>query len=316
LSPGYGGPGLAGKPNAAYHMLRLAMMVRAFLPASLCVGFVAIACANEPPTVVGDDEPAKTHAVLSVERTDPAITDTLGSSSAVARFVSLPAVSDANRVFTAAGVTLDLPPLDTCQPSGSQSELEPPLPAQGGLEFVEAGDVSISTANAVTPLVPHAFPTIGGFASGVLYTTRDRASSALPAAVPYVLSASGSQSVPALHAVIDAPKAPASIIIAGVPLGELSELHTTAVIELTWAAGEPTDAIYVELLAYDGSPSVLCSFRDESGVGSIPADAFAGTGTGRIAVHRVRSRHLESKANPSSDVRFDFQVGSPVDFSR
>jgi len=291
-------------------------VVRAILPVSLCLGFVAIACANEPPTVVGDDEPAKTHAVLSVERTEPAIAEALGSASAVARFVSLPAVSDANRVLSAAGVTLDLPPLDTCQPSGSQSDLEPPLPVQGGLEFVEAGDVSISTANAVTPLVPHAFPTVGGFASGVLYTTRDRASSALPAAVPYVLSVSGSQAVPALHAVIDAPKAPASVVVAGVALGEVADLHTGAATELTWAAGDPTDAIYVELLAYDGSPSVLCSFRDDAGAGTIPADTFAGTGTGRVAVHRVRSRHLESKASPSSDVRFDFQVGSPVDFSR
>jgi hypothetical protein len=292
------------------------MVVRALLPVSLCLGVVAVACANEPPTVVGDDEPAKTHAVLSVERTDPAVTDAHGSASAVARFVSLPAVTDANRVLSAAGVMLDLPPLDTCQPSGSQTELEPPLPSQGGLEFVEAGDVSISALNAVTPLVPHAFPTVGGFASGVLYTTRDRASSALPAAVPYVLSATGSQSVPALHALIDAPKAPASVVVAGTTLGELAEFHTGSATVLTWAAGDPADSIYAELLAYDGSPSVLCSFRDDSGAGMIPADAFAGTGTGRIALHRVRSRHLESKSSPSSDVRFDFQVGSAVDFSR
>ena len=292
------------------------MFLRAALPGSLCLGLVAIACANEPPTVVGDDEPAKTHAVLSVERTDPAISDAPGSASAVARFVRLPAVSDANRVLAAAGVTLDLPPLDTCQPSGSQSELEPPLPAQGGLEFIEAGDVSISAANAVTPLVPHAFPTVGGFASGVLYTTRDRASSALPAAVPYVLLASGSPSVPALHAVIDAPKAPTSVVVGGVTLGELAELHTGTATVLTWAAGDSQDSIYAELLAYDGSPSVLCSFHDDAGAGMIPADAFTGTGTGRVALHRVRSRHLESKASPSSDVRFDFQVGASVDFSR
>ena len=66
----------------------------------------------------------------------------------------------------------------------------------------------------------------------------------------------------------------------------------------------------------DGSQSVLCTFRDEAGAGTIPADAFAGTGTGRLALHRVRTRHIEGGNNPSSDVRFDFQVGAAVDFSR
>jgi hypothetical protein len=281
---------------------------------SLCLGIVAVACANEPPTVVGDDEPAKTHAVLSVERSDSALSDAEGSASAVARFVSLPAISDASRVLSAAGVWLDLPPLDTCQVSGSQTEFEPA--SQGGVEFVEAGEVTIAAANAITPLVPHAFPAVGGIASGVLYTTKDRASGALPEAVPYLLTASGSRSMPAIRAVVDAPKSPAAVSIAGVPLGEIADLHTGSPTELTWTAGDATDSIYAELFAYDGSQSVLCSFRDEAGTGTIPAEAFAGAGNGRLALHRVRSRHLESGTNPSSDVRFDFQVGSAVDFSR
>jgi hypothetical protein len=281
----------------------------------LCLGVVAIACANEPPSVLGDDEPGKMHAVLSVERADPALSDSPSSASAVARFVSLPAIADASRVLTAAGVTLDLPAVDTCQPSGSQVDLEPPA-SQGGVEFVEAGDVSISTADTVTPLVPHAFPTVGGFASGVLYTTKDRTSSALPAAVPYVISASGSGSVPALHAVVDAPKSPAAVTIDGVPLGELTALRTGTPTELGWLAGDASDVVYAELFAYDGSTSVLCTFRDEAGAGMIPADSFVGVGNGRIALHRVRTRHLDSASSPSSDVRFDFQVGSAIDFSR
>jgi hypothetical protein len=291
------------------------MSVRALFPVSFCLGVAAIACANEPPSVVGDDEPGKMHAVLSVERSDPALADTLGSASAVARFVSLPALSDASRVLSAAGVLLDLPPVDTCQASGSQVALEPPA-SQGGVEFVEAGDVSISTADTVTPLVPHAFPTVGGFASGVLYTTKDRASSALPAAVPYIISASGSSSMPALRAVVDAPRSPATVTVGGVPLSDLLEVHTGSATELGWAAGDASDTIYAELFAYDGSTSVLCTFRDEAGTGTIPADAFVGVGSGRLALHRVRSRHLDGASTTSSDVRFDFQVGSAIDFSR
>lgn len=291
------------------------MAIRVLLPTCLCLGVVAVACANEPPTAVGDEEPGKMHAVLSVERSDAALSDAPGNASAVARFVSLPAVSDVNRVLTAAGVTLDLPPVDTCLASGSQVELEPP-PAQGGVEFLEAGDVNITTADAVTPLVPHAFPTVGGFASGVLYTTKDRTSSALPAAQPYIISASGSGTMPALRAVVDAPKSPANVLVGGVPLGEVADLHTGSATEVTWNAGETSDLVYAELFAYDGSASVLCTFRDDAGAGTIVPDAFSGVGNGRIALHRVRLRHLDNASGASTDVRFDFQVGAAIDFSR
>ncbi len=72
--------------------------------------------------------------------------------------------------------------------------------------------------------------------------------------------------------------------------------------------------MYAELLAYDGSPSVICTFRDEAGAGAVPGDAFAGVGAGRLALHRVRSRHFEGGAAPTSEMRFDFQVGSSVEF--
>ena len=47
--------------------------------------------------------------------------------------------------------------------------------------------------------------------------------------------------------------------------------------------------MYVELLAYDGSPSIICTFHDETGQGTIAAETFNGVGTGRLALHRVRS---------------------------
>jgi hypothetical protein len=274
-----------------------------------------MACATEAPAVVGDGEPARTHAVLSVEHSEPAAADTTGSASAIARFVNLPAVSDPGRILSAAGATLDLPAVDTCLPSGSQGELEPPLPSQGGVEFVEAGDVNLTAGEAVTPLVPHAFPTVGGFASGVLYTTRDRTSEALPTAVPYLLSVTGSSSVAPLRVAVDAPRTPVGVTIAGVALADVTELHTGAATVVSWAPGESGDSVYAELLAYDGSPSVLCTFRDEAGAGTVPAEAFAGTGAGRLALHRVRSRHVESAVGPSSEIRFDFQVGSAIEFS-
>jgi hypothetical protein len=283
---------------------------------ALALGLSAVGCGGFEPPVPSGSEQGKAYAFITVDRSDPALPDAERSASAIARFVTVPAYSDPRRALIAAGASVDVvPPVDTCQVSGGQEEIEPPLPTQGPVEFLEAGDVSISASGSVTPLVPHAFPTVGGFASGVLYTTRDR-SGALPSAVPYVVSASGSSSVSGLHAVADAPASPDDVRLGGSLLGESAEVHTGRAIEVTWTAGKGTDLVYAELLAFDGSPSVLCTFHDEAGSGVIPAETFSGTGGGRIALHRVRTRHFEGTASPAGDVRFDFQVDAPVEYAK
>jgi hypothetical protein len=74
--------------------------------------------------------------------------------------------------------------------------------------------------------------------------------------------------------------------------------------------------VYVELLAYDGSSSTVCTFHDESGAGTVPADAFSGVGSGRIAIHRVRQRRVDGASAPAGELRFDFQIGNAVEFAR
>jgi hypothetical protein len=288
---------------------------RALVAASLCVGLAAFACANEPPTSGTDGDRGKTLALVTVDRSEALTSDAAGSASAVARFLSVPAFSDPVRTLSAAGAMLDLPAVDTCVAADPQDELEP-APAQGTVELLEAGDVSVAVAESVTPLVPHAFPTVGGFASGVLYTTRDRASSALPSATQYTISTTGSAAVPALHVVADAPRSPANVLIGGVALADVTDVHTHRTVDLSWTPGDEADVVYAELFAYDGSPSVVCTFRDEAGAGAIPADTFAGAGTGRVALHRFRSRRFDGGSAPSGETRFDFQVGVSVEFAK
>jgi len=287
------------------------MLSRTSLPWCLGVGLLAFACANEPPTTGSDTERSKPLALVTVDRSDPATADAQGNASAVARFLSVPAFSDPSRTLSAAGAVLDLPAPDTCQGSDSQDGIEP---AQATVELLEAGDVTLAAPGSSTPLVPHAFPTVGGFASGVLYTTRDRASDALPSDSPYTVSTTGSASVPPIRAIAEAPRVPSGIEVDRVALGDVTEVHTGRTVELRWAPGDDTDVVYAELLAYDGSPSVVCTFRDEAGTGAVPAEAFTGTGTGRLALHRLRTRHIDGGAAPSSEMRFDFQVGTSVDF--
>jgi hypothetical protein len=285
--------------------------------AGLVAGLTAAACANEAPRTVSDNEQSRTYLAVAVDRSDPAAAEAAtGSASAIARFVSIPAESDSARVLVAAGTSLDLPAPDACATSGSQDGLEPPLPSQGPVEFLEAGDVAIVASGATTPLVPHAFPTVGAFASGVLYTTRDRAASALPQGVPYVVTASGSPSVANVHVETDAPPALTSVELLGTAIKDVTDVRTGSPLTLAWNPGEAPDTVYVELLAYDGSSSIVCTFHDELGSGTVPADAFNGVGPGRIAIHRVRQHRIDAGPQPNGEIRFDFQIGSAVEFAR
>jgi hypothetical protein len=290
--------------------------MRLSLPLCLALGATAFACANEAPTVVDGGERAKTLAVITVDRNDPASADLAGSASAIARFVSVPEFSDASRLLVASGAIFELPALGTCQAAEAQDELEGANALLGPVEFVEAGEVTLAASGVTTPLVPHAFPAVGTFASGVLYTTRDRESSALPSAVPYVVSVTGSPEMTAVRAQADAPPVPAHVRVGGADLGDIDVVRTDRAIDVSWERGAAADVVYVELLSYDGSPTTVCSFPDQVGAGSISAGTFAGAGGGRIAVHRLRQRHIGAASASVGEIRFDFQVGASVEFSR
>lgn len=288
--------------------------MRRSLPLCLLLGATAFACANEAPTVVDGGEKAKTLALITVDRSDPTALGTQGSASAIARFVSVPEFADTSRLLVASGALSELPALGSCQ-GELPDELEGAAALLGPVEFVEAGEVSLAVSGVTTPLVPHAFPAVGSFASGVLYTTRDRASSALPSDVPYLVSVSGSPAMPSFHAEVEAPAVPSHVRIGGAELGELDVIRADRPIEITWERGAASDIVYVELLAYDGSPTATCAFADVRGQGAVTPGAFAGSGAGRIAVHRLRQRHIGA-AGGEGEIRFDFQVGAAVEFSR
>lgn len=279
----------------------------------LALGLLAFACASEAPSAPSEEQ-ARSYSVVSVDRNDPASSDSAGSASAVARFISLPAFAPTSRALQVAGAALGLPAVDTCQGSDAP-DLEPPPATQEPVELMEAGDVTIDAAGTVTPLVPHAFPSVGTFASGVLYATRDRASSALPAGVPYAVTTSGSPQLGPIRLIAEAPQVPGQITVSSVVLKDVTDVHTAKPIELSWQPGAAGDVVYAELLAYDGSPSVVCAFRDDAGAGSIAADAFVGAGAGRLALHRLRVQQFDP-GNPKSELRFDFQVGTSVEYSK
>ncbi len=78
-------------------------------------------------------------------------------------------------------------------------------------------------------------------------------------------------------------------------------------------AGSVGDMILVEISSGDGALSNVCAFRDESGAGTVPA---VGTpGSGRIALHRVRSSRFDAPGLDFGELRFDFEVAATVTFT-
>ncbi len=294
---------------------------------ALGLGWLLAACSASVGADAGElsEEPGATRALIRVERT--ASLDRSSTSpeairaSALARFAT---VSGANpeRVLGLLDLSEDLPEPGRC--------LEPTLDAQpslatlGRVELLEAGDVSVAAANQTTLLAPRAFPTVKDLVSGVVYSTRDQAAEPLPEGALYRVWSSGSGLLPPLDVSADAPDSPSEVHIDGTPLAELASLELGASVGLTWSPQvqapqvqgnvSSDDLLLFELT--DGVSSVLCSFEDRAGNGTVPQSALAGSGlsagSATLSVHRVRVVEFTSDGIDQGELRFDFEVTSRV----
>jgi hypothetical protein len=179
----------------------------------------------------------------------------------------------------------------------------------------------IETDRGAINLAPRAFPTVSQLVSGVTYTTRDQSLEPLPAAMRYRFRTAGSASLPALSISATAPEAVSHVTVGGLPIEETFTVPATAPLDVTWLPTQPasTDLIVIELTSDIATDSVQCAFRDEAGVGTLPAELTKRVvGPALLSVHRVR-RNMElfraSEREPASpaQVDFDFVITRSLD---
>jgi hypothetical protein len=284
-------------------------------------GAALIACGGAEPTPV--DEPTSLQAVLSIERLEDANRSESSRASAMAQFVVLPADADAHATLDAAGLRTQLPERKGCSvvaaSAPGQVLAEQLYPEQ--LELLEAGEVSIRADGTLTRLALNLFPPSGS-ASGVIYTTPDQLA-ALPPDVSYSISATGSETIPPLSMQQDAPRALDNVTVGGLPLERANALVAGQPLDFTWLEGEASDRVFIELNGSD--TSVLCSFSDDDGSGSVPAALTAKLGQDpvRVGLHRVRET-VRAQESPRGEgmlaepmtletlVRFDFELTSTL----
>jgi hypothetical protein len=266
---------------------------------------------------------ASLEAVLSIERMEDAVHGEAPAASAMAQFVILPSDADVQDTLGAAGLRSQLPERNGCldQAEAALRANRAGFALREPLELLEAGDVSIQVGEQLTRLALNSFPPSGS-ASGVIYTTPDQSAAPLPPDEHYAIRATGAGTIPPLSISGRAPGMITDITVGGVPLERAPQLAAGQPLDLTWAEGSPGDRVVVELT--DGETALVCSFADEDGSGSLPANLTAqlrpdpGTGSVRLSLRRIREAaqaHSEVLPDDSREslslqttVRFDFEV--------
>lgn len=274
----------------------------------LGAALAAIGCSAETADYTADADTGSTHALVSIERST-AVDSNTTRAGALAGFVHTPADVDAKAVLGMVGLAQKLPAPGQCRQLPGTTRLS----SMGHVELLEAGDISVDVAGASTTLAPRAFPTVTDRVSGVMYTTRDR-SEPLPAAAHYTIQSSGGISVGPLTLEGDAPSPLDGVTAGGLPLSEVGALSTSQPVDVTWNVGEPGDLVYVELSRIDGSSSTVCSFRDDAGIGTIPAGSVTPSQNGRLSFHRLRQRTFAEGGIQDVELRFDFELAANVSF--
>lgn len=261
-----------------------------------------------------DADTGSTHGLITVERSQTENSIEPARASAFAGFVRTPPGVDADAVMRLAGFGLDLPAVGQCAQVNRDRDPSVPLSPLGRIEFLDAGDVTLRTANTSAALATRAFPAVTDLIAGVVYTTRDRSAEPLPAGENYALSTSGGVLRP-FNVNANAPALLSGVTVGATPLAELATVATHAPLALSWNRGLPGDWVYVEFATKDSSATTRCTFRDDAGAGVVRAGTLSASGAGELSLHRVHSETFTSGGVDAGEVRFDFEQSANVEFS-
>lgn len=253
-----------------------------------------------------------------------------GNAHAMAHFVSMPQYNDPDLVLDRMGLHRAWPAVDSCsEPDFARTDLDIDPKSLGTLELLDAGEVTLQTERTLARLVPRAFPTVSQVLSGVTYTTRDQSIDPLPAALPYRVHVEGSSALPMLDLSANAPEPLQHITVGGLPLEELWDVGSGKPVDVTWLPAREAasnDLVVIELRGEDAGRNVLCAFKDDSGVGTVPAELTRElSGNGSLVVHRVRrireplplsktGADTKSGTENIAQVDFDFDVSRSINF--
>jgi len=152
------------------------------------------------------------------------------------------------------------------------------------VDLLDVGNVTLDR----TALYARAMPDPAGVVSGVFYSARTTETSANAPNVQ--LRASGGEDLPEGFAIsVPAPR----------ELGDVTIAPASGGLDVAWDAGEPTDVVYVDVLASSRAALRCASF--DLGRLYVPTTLDEGD----LAVHRVHREAFHAKGVDPGEVRFD-----------
>jgi hypothetical protein len=284
------------------------------LTASHLLGLLLLAGACTGETGATEPVATATHALLRVDRSARVGAESEATGVAFAGVVRVPVLADPELLLRLSGKGPTLPAPGQCA-SASHERDAMPTGDLGRAEFLDAGDVLLGTSDVQTLLAPRAFPILPAEPlSGVVYTSRDRASAPLPGGASYLLKTTGSDQLPGLELRVQAPEELRDVTVAGSPFDGQLGLDSNGEIAISWRPGDTRDLVYVEVSGATAGSLGLCAFHDADGRGALPHGLFGATGQGSLALHRLREVAADVPALDGAEVRFDFALTAEVSF--
>ena len=94
--------------------------------------------------------------------------------------LKIPQSVNIDRSLKLMGLRTDLPPAGSCEVVDLSNRASPALSSVEHIEFLDVGDVSVTSGKRSMRLARQAFPTVTDFIAGVVYTSRDKNADLLP----------------------------------------------------------------------------------------------------------------------------------------
>ncbi len=243
------------------------------------------------------------------------------SGEAMAHFAQSAAGS--HETLAAAGLVENMPAVGTCEVPSSGTATA--FATMGEVRLLDVGEVSLTAdgggeAPATVSLAPRAFPSISSFASGVVYTSRDRSAQALPSGVDYRIAVSGGNELSGFELEGSAPAELRDVTLGGEALVNVDAVSTATPLDVTWRVEPQSEADFVSVeLADSQVVRVRCAFADEIGAGTIAGEWLEDlAGPGRVSIHRQRVAEAALASIDGTDgavrLAFDFELSVAVTF--
>jgi hypothetical protein len=271
-----------------------------------CVAGVACGGPAAEPSL--ENEPVRTHVVAIAERQSVAGHASGEDLSLLLSVLRIPQSVNGDRLLRLMGLRTDLPALGNCEVIDLSNRASPALSSVERIEFVDVGDVSVTSGTRSVPLARQAFPTVTDFIAGVVYTSRDKNADLLPLDAGLSVRARGRGRLKPFTVEIADLARLDKILLDGSPISAVSRLAVVNAFELRWDSGAPGDVLWVEFGANSGHKIVSCAFDDALGNAKVQGGIADELGDARLTLHRLHRARIVLPGFDRAEIKFDSRV--------